>query len=220
MLRWQVSPSPEAAAVEAAHLIAEALRQAVRDRGAFDLALSGGSNTRLLDALGAEDLDWTLGRVHQVDERIAPAGDAARNLVGLRAALPDAAKVHAMPVEDADLEAAAARYAAGLPGVIDVIQLGVGDDGHTASMVPDDPVLGVDDRDVALTQLYRGHRRMTLTYPVLDRAGLVVWVATGPAKRGPLQQLADRDLGIPATHVQAAAQIVVCDEAAAPELLW
>lgn len=220
MLHWIVSPTPEEAALAAARCIADALRQALQDRGRFEMAVSGGSNSLLLSALGTEALDWTAGGVHQVDERVAPAGDPARNLVALSAALPEGSAVHAMPVESDDLEAAATQYAGELPETFDVVQLGLGDDGHTASLVPGDPVLDVHDRNVAITGQYRGHRRMTLTYPVLDRARLVVWVATGAAKRGPLHRLKARDLAIPAAHVQAPNQVVVCDAAAAPEPLW
>lgn len=215
-----VLPDSGLAAQRAASVVAAALLQAVAERGRFDVAVSGGSNLALLSALAAEAIPWQSGRVHQVDERVAPPGDPARNLVGLRGALPDGATIHAMPVESDDLTDAAARYAAGLPDRFDVIQLGVGDDGHTASLLPDDPVLDVRELAVAVTDEYRGHRRMTLTYPVLDRARLVVFVATGAAKHDPLERLAHRDLRIPAARVRAPDQIVVCDAAAAPDVVW
>lgn len=215
MTRWIVLPTAEDAATTAAGIIAEAARAAVRDRGRFTLALSGGTTPlRMLGALGRYDLPWSQVWVHQVDERVAPPGDPARNLTALAAALPAAANLVAMPVEQEDLEAAAAACAAALPARFDLVQLGIGDDGHTASLVPGQAVLDVIDRDVAVTDPYRGHRRMTLTYPVLDRARTVLWLATGAAKRGPLAQLRAGDPAIPAGRVHAPDQVVVCDEAA------
>ncbi len=217
MTRWKVLPTPEEAALTAASIIAECAQRAVQERGRFQVALSGGSNGAFLAALGREAIPWESTVVHQVDERIAPAGDPARNLTALLAALPDDAEVRAMPVEGADLQAAADLYAEGLPDGLDVVQLGLGDDGHTASLVPGEAVLDIIDREVAVTGIYRGHRRMTLTYPVLDRARLVVWLATGPAKSDPLRRLLAGDEAIPAARVRAADQVVVCDVAAAPE---
>src|SRR5262249_13701926 len=137
----------------------------------FALAVSGGHTPWLmLRALAGEDVPWSALDVFQVDERVAPDGDPDRNLTHLRESLLDKARIHAMPVEAGDLEAAAAEYARALPQAFDLVHLGLGPDGHTASLVPGDPVLGVADRDVALTGPYQGRRRMTLTYPVLDRA--------------------------------------------------
>jgi len=120
-----------------------------------------------------------------------------------------------MPVEDPDLEAAARRYEAELPEALDLVHLGLGGDGHTASLVPGDPVLEVRDRDVVVTGEYRGRRRMTLTYPALDRAREIVWLVAGEEKREALRQLLDRDPSIPASHVAAPVQLVVADHAAA-----
>ena len=119
-----------------------------------------------------------------------------------------------MPVGDADLDAAAARYAATLPRTFDLVHLGLGDDGHTASLVPGDPVLDVADRDVAVTQPYAGHRRMTLTYPVLDRADEVLWLVAGAAKTEPLARLRAGDAEIPAGRVRAPRQVLLADRAA------
>ena len=216
MQRWIVVPTPEDAARVAADLIAATVTSSVAERGRCSLAVSGGTGPlRMFAELGARPLPWAQVEVFQVDERIAPAGDPARNLIPQAEAIPDEATLRAMPVEDDDLEAAAARYAASLPEALDLVQLGVGDDGHTASLVPGDGVLEVVDRGVALTEVYRGHRRMTMTYPVLDAARSVLWLATGEAKREPLARLRAGDLSIPAGRVRTPDQIVVCDAAAA-----
>lgn len=215
MPQWIVESSPRAAARAAAEIVARTAGEAVAARGRFTLALSGGSTPRLMIAeLAGLDLPWSRISVFQVDERVAPDGDPARNLTALLVELPPAADLRPMPVTADDLDAAAVRYAGQLPARFDLVHLGVGDDGHTASLVPGDPVLDVTDRDVALTAPYRGHRRMTLTYPVLDRAARVMYLATGADKRWALDLLRAGDPNIPASRVRAADQVVVCDEAA------
>jgi 6-phosphogluconolactonase len=222
-----VSPSPElvvlpdAAAVarRGAETIAEAARAAASARGAFALALSGGSTPwPMLAALADEDVPWGRSRIWQVDERVAPDGHPDRNLTGTLANLPEGARngVVPMPVTEADLEAAARRYAAGLPDRFDLVHLGLGDDGHTASLVPGDPVLDVVDRPVAVTGEYRGRRRMTMTYPVLDGAAFVLWQVVEADKAPALARLLAGDTSIPAGRVRAGRQIVLADAAAAP----
>src|SRR5882672_6498852 len=174
----------------------------------------------MLRALADEKMPWPGVHVVQVDERVAPAGDPDRNLTHLRDSLlahcplrPE--QVHAMPVESADLEVASSRYAqtlrdvAGAPAVLDLVHLGLGPDGHTASLVPGDPVLDVTDADVALTGVYQGRRRMTLTYPILNRARCILWLVNGPEKAEILQRLASGDASIPAGRIRRDTALVL-----------
>jgi 6-phosphogluconolactonase len=207
----EVLADAEAVSHRAAAFIADCVRAGLADRGSFSLALSGGrSPARMIDLLGDAGLPWDRVDVYQVDERIAPRGDPDRNLTHLASALPDA-RIHAMPVEDDDIPAAAARYAASLPAQLDLVHLGLGTDGHTASLVPGCAALGIRDRDVAISIEYHGRRRMTLTYPALDRVREVVWVVIGEDKREALSQLLSNDASIPATRVVTPAQIVFTD---------
>jgi 6-phosphogluconolactonase len=203
---------------EAARRLSTAIRDAVTGRGAAAIGLSGGSApAEMLPELG-DDLPWDATQIVQVDERVAPDGDPDRNLGPILDHLPSRARsrVLPMPVTADDLEAAADAYAASLPPRFDVLHLGIGADGHTASLVPGDPVLDVTDRDVALTaEPYEGRRRMTLTFRALARAGLVLWLVTGESKAGALRKLLADDERIPASRVAAPRQLVVADPAAA-----
>lgn len=212
-----VHDDPSAAAEQAADLLADALREAVHARGHGSLAVSGGRAGPLFEALGSRSVPWDHVDVFQVDERVAPEGHEDRNLGLLRSHLPEAAlgRVRPMPVTDPDLEAAAAAYAAAMPVRLDAVHLGLGGDGHTASLVPNDPVLHVDDRDVAVSAPYEGRRRMTLTFPALARARVVVWLVTGADKAGALRRLVEGDTAIPAVHVAAPRQVIVVDRPAA-----
>src|SRR5262245_25541893 len=165
----------------------------------------------------AGKMPWEKATIYQVDERIAPDGDPDRNLTQLQRALPagGASDVRAMPVTFHDLEAAAADYAASLPDAFDLVHLGLGPDGHTASLIPGDPVLDVTDRDVALTGEYQGRRRMTLTYPALNRAHRILWLVTGDDKVDALARLRAGDESIPGGRVETARAHVVADAAAA-----
>jgi 6-phosphogluconolactonase len=164
-----------------------------------------------------------------VDERVAPAGDPDRNLAHLRDSLLDHAplspdQVHPMPVEAADLDRAAEQYArtlrevAGSPPVLDLIHLGLGPDGHTASLVPGDPVLDVTDADVAISRPYQGRRRMTLTFPMINRSRLILWLVTGEEKASTLVRLRAGDRSIPGSRVRQDRALVLADRAAADRL--
>ena len=166
----------------------------------------------MLRALGAMNLPWPAVHVLQVDERVAPDGDPDRNLTHLRESLLDRSQtqgvhIHEMPVTLADLTLAALQYdatlqqLAGSPPVLDLVHLGLGPDGHTASLIPGDPVLSVTDGDVAVTGIYQGRQRMTLTYPIINRARRILWVVTGADKTAMLRRLFDGDESIPAGRV-------------------
>ena len=212
----EVLADAPAVARAAAAYVADRARAAVADHGSFHFAVSGGHTPWAMFAeLASETVPWEAVIIYQVDERVAPPDDPDRNLAHLRQALgPAPAQVRPMPVNEGDLAAAAADYAASLPGRFDLVHLGLGPDGHTASLVPGDPVLAVTDRLVALTQPYQGRVRMTLTYPALARARQLLWLVTGSDKKEPLAKLLAGDTTIPAGRVEAAASLVMADRAA------
>jgi 6-phosphogluconolactonase len=212
----EAQPDPGAVARAGATFVAARARDAVAARGSFHFAVSGGHTPWAMFAeLAGEDMPWESVVVYQVDERVAPADDPDRNLHHLREALGAApARVRPMEVEDPDLDAAAASYAAALPGQFDLVHLGLGPDGHTASLVPGDPVLDVTDRLVGLTEPYQGRVRMTLTYPALARARQIMWLITGDDKKAALAKLLAGDPSIPAGRVEAAASLILADQAA------
>ena len=226
-MKLEVFEDAEAVARAAAAIIAADARAAVAARGRFIMAVSGGKTPWImLRALAGEEVPWKDVHVFQVDERIAPAGDPDRNLTHLRASLLEHAplpsqQIYAMPVELPGLEAAAQQYArtleqvAGSPPVLDLAHLGMGPDGHTASLVPGDPVLKVTDADVGLTGVYMGRRRMTLTYPVLNRSRRILWLMTGSDKVAMLPRLLDGDTTIPAGRISRDQAVVLADRAAA-----
>jgi 6-phosphogluconolactonase len=226
----RVLPDAPAVATEAARIIAREGRGAVAARGRFTFAVSGGHTPwQMLRELAREEIPWADVYVAQVDERVAPAGHPDRNQTHLRTSFlnhvslrPE--RVCVMPVESPDLEAAAVRYAqmlqqvAGSPPVLDLVHLGLGPGGHTASLVPGDPVLEVTAADVALTQPYQGRRRMTLTYPILNRARRILWLVTGAEKAAMLIRLRDGDETIPAGRVQREHALLLADRAAVANL--
>jgi 6-phosphogluconolactonase len=212
-------PDATMLASRSAALVAERARTSVADHGRFTFAVSGGKTPWAMFAeLASHDVPWSAVQIFQVDERVAPDGDPDRNLTHLRESLGNShPEVVAMPVEDPDLESGAAAYGKRLPAHFDLVHLGLGPDGHTASLVPGDPVLEVVDRLVAVTQPYQGHRRMTLTYPALARAEEVLWLISGEDKRDALSRLLAGDRSIPAGRVEATHSTILADAAAAPE---
>jgi len=225
-LNVEVLETTDAVANRAAQTIAALAREAIEARGRFLFAVSGGHTPWvMLRALAAAQIPWPAVRVFQVDERVAPAGHADRNLTHLKDSLLEHApllpeQILAMPVEAGDLDRAAAEYAqtlqreCGSPAVLDLVHLGLGPDGHTASLVPGDPVLNVCDKDVAVTGPYQGRRRMTLTYPAINRARKILWVVTGAEKVQMLHRLLHCDRDIPAGRVDCEKSLVLADVAA------
>jgi 6-phosphogluconolactonase len=229
-MKLEVFEDADSVARAAASAIAAEARAAIGARGRFILAVSGGHTPWImLRALAGEDIPWAGVQLFQVDERVAPDGHPDRNLTHLRESLLQLAplrpeQIHAMPVEIADLKAGAVQYAldlreiGGSPPVLDLVHLGLGPDGHTASLVPGDAVLDVTDRDVALTGVYQGRRRMTLTYPMLNRARRILWVVTGSEKVEMLRRLREGDVSIPAGRVRCERAVLLADRAAAGQL--
>jgi 6-phosphogluconolactonase len=226
IVRTEVLPDPGAVAMRAAERIAQVAREAVAERGRCTLAFSGGTTPwQALRALAREDVPWDLVHLFQVDERVAPPGDPERNDLHLKEALIDriaipSANVHPMPVEEEDLDEGARRYeailrdVAGTPPVLDLVQLGLGEDGHTASLFPGDPALQIVDSEVAVTGLYKGRRRMTLTLPAIDRARCILWLVTGSGKSVPLERLRAGDRSIPAGRILLCRAVLLTDTAA------
>lgn len=232
-MQIETLPDADAVARRAAEFVAAEARVAVAARGRFVLAVSGGTTPWvMLRELAHQDVPWSGLVVVQVDERAAPEGHADRNLTHLTKSLLSHAplkpeQILAMPVEEPDLDAAAKTYArtletvAGTPPVIDLVHLGLGPDGHTASLVPGDPVLDVTDRDVATTdpvRLYQNRRRMTLTYPVINRARKILWLVTGANKAEMLRRMRDADPTIPGGRVRGENATVLADRDAAAQL--
>lgn len=232
-LAIEVLENDEAVAKAAAEKIAAAAREAVAKRGVFTLAVSGGKTPwAMLRKLASEEVPWKQVHVFQIDERIAPEGDPDRNLTHLHESLLGTApipkeNIHAMPVNASDPGEGCSEYAetlrsiCGNPATLDMAHLGLGPDGHTASLVPNDPVLQVADRDVALTDpvhLYQNRRRMTLTYPMINRSRQILWLATGAAKIPMLERLRASDPLIPGGHISQKNALLLTDSEAAAGL--
>ncbi|MFZ2223119.1 MAG: 6-phosphogluconolactonase [Candidatus Deferrimicrobium sp.] len=225
-MRTEVLPDPGAVAIRAAERIAQVAREAVTERGRCALAFSGGTTPRqALRALAREDVPWDRVHLFQVDERAAPSGDPDRNYFHLKEALIDriavpSGNVHPMSVEAENFDEEARRYEAilrriaGTPPVLDLVQLGLGEDGHTASLFPGDPALQAVDSEIAVTGLHMGRRRMTLTFPAIDRALCILWLVTGAGKATALERLLSGDRSIPAGRVRSDRAVLLADIAA------
>jgi 6-phosphogluconolactonase len=219
-IETKVFPDADAASRCAAETVAAAGREAVAARGEFTLALSGGKTPwAMIGLLGEmEEMPWEQTHIYQVDERVAPPGDESRNLTHLvqMLSIDHQSALRPMPVTSRDLELSAAEYEVHVPERLDLVHLGLGPDGHTASLIPGDSVLEVDDRRVAMTDgHYQGHRRMTLTYPALAAARRILWLTLGEQVSDALAKLLAGDTSIPAGQVENDHMLVVADEAAA-----
>jgi 6-phosphogluconolactonase len=220
----EVLDNADLTAIKAASIIAGEARKAVAMRGCFIIAVSGGRTPwKMLRALADEDVPWKGIHIFQVDERIAPEGHSDRNITHLYESLIGHSpipkeQIHAMPVEENDPDAAVAGYdriirdIAGSPAIMDLIHLGLGSDGHTASLIPGDPVLNITDKDVALTGIYLGRNRLTLTYPIINRARKILWLVTGSEKSEMLKRMLDGDISIPAGRISLENAIVLADK--------
>jgi 6-phosphogluconolactonase len=229
-MKIEVLANDDAVAKAAAGVIASAARAAVAERGLFTLAVSGGKTPwAMLKDLASEEVPWSQVHVFQIDERIAPEGDPDRNLTHLHESLLGNApipkeNIHAMPVNAADPAEGAKEYEqtlqefCGNPPVLDMAHLGLGPDGHTASLIPGDPVLSVVDSDVALTGVYQDRNRMTLTYPMINRSRKILWLATGAAKVPMIVRLKAADPTIPGGRISQEQALLLTDTAAAAGL--
>jgi 6-phosphogluconolactonase len=225
-MQIEVLPDADTAARSAAEYLAARARAAVEARGRFVLAASGGKAPwAMFRVLADQEVPWEHVEIVQVDERVAPDGHPDRNLTHLRECLLGhcplkPSQIHAMPVNEPDLREAAAKYArtleqlTGPSRVIDLVHLGLGPDGHTASLVPNDPVLDVTDVDVAPSGPYQGRQRLTLTYPILNRAREILWLITDGSKVEMLRRLRAGDRTIPAGRIRQDNARIYADEAA------
>jgi 6-phosphogluconolactonase len=229
-MRIHVLPTPDKAAERAADWLRTEIGRASAQRGRCLIALSGGRTPwRMLRELRGLHVHWHDLHVFQVDERIVAENDARRNARQIAELLVAPAALrgtqfHAMPVERGDLGVGAEEYArllteyCGTPPVLDVVQLGVGADGHTASLVPRDRLLEASDRDVGVSIPYEGVARMTLTFRMLDAARHRLWLVTGADKSAALRKLWAGDASVPAGRVSRESAFVFADAAASAEL--
>lgn len=219
------STADQVAAGAAAYLENE-IREALHHQKSYSLAISGGRTPwEMLKILSKADLPWQRVNIFQVDERVAPDGHADRNLTQLFQAIAGTPmvmqlRIFPMPVLAEDLEEGSREYTQVLDEVtegkgLDLIHLGLGSDGHTASLVPGDGVLEIQDRLVACTQnTYQGRIRMTLTYPLLNSAKQLLWIVTGSEKQEMVQRLLQQDPSIPAGSIRQENALLMVDQAA------
>jgi 6-phosphogluconolactonase len=226
----EVAPDPQSLATMAADQVAARAEEAVRERGRFTLAVSGGSTPgAMFAALAERPLPWADVHLFQVDERVAPEGDPDRNFTDLSSLLIERVpipkeNVHPMPVTVSDLEVGARAYTAELvdvtgDGVLDLVHLGVGDDGHTASWPLGDPVVEAEGEgapDVAVVGPFHGRRRMTLTPRAVNRAWGVLWLVQGASKAPVVERLLAADPALPASRVRTDRAVLLATADAVP----
>lgn len=225
-MKTEIFPSADQVAKEAAAYIEQLIRETLAHKKSFSMAISGGRTPwEMLKILSKADLPWQRVNLFQVDERVAPDGHADRNLTQLFQSIEGSPlvtqlRIFPMPVLADNLDEGCRNYIQVLDEVtegkgLDLIHLGLGSDGHTASLVPRDGVLEVNDREVACTeQLYQGRIRMTLTYPLLNSAKRILWIVTGTEKQVMVQRLLQQDVSIPAGAVNQANALLMLDQAA------
>ncbi len=222
-MRIEICVNAAAAASRAAELMVDYMEVAIVERGLAAIALSGGKTPAdMLGELATAGIDWSRVHIFQVDERLVAEDDERRNIRSVRTAFARAGKLcqlHAMPVENASPEAAVETYAGelravtGEPPVLDAVHLGLGEDGHTASLFPGDPA--VDSRgDIALSGVHGGLRRMTLSLEAINRARIRIWLVTGASKREIVARLLAPGANLIANRVRTDDSILLLDRAA------
>ncbi|HZF25139.1 MAG TPA: 6-phosphogluconolactonase [Steroidobacteraceae bacterium] len=221
-----IGKDSETAAAMAADWLAETITDNVAARGRCVLALSGGETPwKMLEELITRNVPWHALQVAQVDERVVPGDDTRRNLLRIHELLCkrgrlEEAQLHGMPVERPDPDLAAREYSktlaalAGSPPVLDIVQLGLGIDGHTASLFAGDSTLKIADRDAAATEIHSGTRRVTLTYSCINRARAHCWLVTGAHKAARLRELISGQGDSPAVRVSRDNAFIFADAAA------
>jgi 6-phosphogluconolactonase len=200
--------------------VAAAFADFVADTNPTSVALSGGGTARdAYEALAARDLDWSGIDVYFGDERFVPVDDPDSNEGMARAVLLDRVApraVHSMARAGDTIDAAAQAYDAVIAAAapIDLVHLGLGPDGHTASLFPGSAALAVTDRFVVANgDDEHPHLRLTFTYPALARSRLVVFTVAGEDKRDALARIRAGD-DLPAAHVTADRVVWLIDSAA------
>ena len=222
-LKTEIFSSADQVAFEAAKYLEQRIKETLHVEKKFSMAISGGRTPwEMLKVLSQAELPWTRVNFFQVDERVAPDGHADRNLTQLYQSIAGSTmattlQIFPMPVTAANLDSASQEYAESIHTItegkgLDLIHLGMGSDGHTASLVPSDGVLTINDREVACTEhAYQGRKRMTLTYPLLNSAKHILWIVTGAEKREMVQRLLQQDASIPAGLVSQKNALLMVD---------
>lgn len=241
--RFVVLASPQAVAEAAADRIVATARNAIRRRGIFRLALSGGATPRAVYALLAAPpriaaVDWSRVEFFWGDERSVPPDHPESNFGAASELMIDRlpgvkrGAVHRMPADAPNRDEAARAYQAEIarafgisseaphPPAIDLVWLGMGRDGHTASLFPGSTALQERRRWVVASWAPEPAAwRMTLTLPILNAARSVLFVVTGADKAGPLRSIRSRTQDLPAGLIHARATVWLVDAGAAGSAL-